>query len=47
MRPKPLMPTLIAMVSPFFSSYECSVRKLPEPVDRQMMLAGQGSGVND
>src|ERR1022692_1095285 len=47
MRPKPLMPTLIAMVSPFLSSYECDLRKLPEPVHRQMMLAGQGSGVND
>src|ERR1700689_3817816 len=47
MRPKPLMPTLIAMISPFLGSYECYVRKLPEPVHRQMMLAGQGSGVND
>src|SRR5580698_1128384 len=47
LRPNPLMPTLIAMVSPFLSSYECDPRKLPEPVCRQMMLAGQGTAVND
>lgn len=27
--------------------YECDIRNLPEPVDRQMMLAGQRTGVND
>src|ERR1700722_5567460 len=46
MRPKPLMPTLIAMFSPFFSSYECDVR-IVRTEYRQMMLAGEGSGVND
>src|ERR1022692_585218 len=45
MRPKPLMPTLIAMS--FSVSYECDIRKRSEPVYRQMMLAGQGTGVND
>src|SRR5579863_3215515 len=45
MRPKPLMPTLIAIVPPL--AYECHIRNLPEPVYRQMMLAGWRTAVND
>src|SRR5438105_1649349 len=48
MRPKPLIPTLIAMLSPFFvlSSYECDIRKR-RAGSEQMMLAGAGTDVND
>src|ERR1700676_874095 len=47
MRPNPLMPTLIAIVSPFYECVLTPQQKSAEVRHEHMIVAGQGSAVND